>query len=43
MLNKWSKLNGNENNVLLEAHLVLAEIAWFMQLQEQGGPLWGHS
>jgi hypothetical protein len=44
MLSTRSKLNGNETDVMLEAHLISAEIACFMQLQEQGGgPLWGHS
>jgi hypothetical protein len=43
MLSTRSKLNGNETDVMLEVHLIPAETACFMQLQEQRGPLWGHS
>jgi hypothetical protein len=35
--------NGREISVMPEAHLISAGIAWFMELQEQGGPLCGHS
>jgi hypothetical protein len=36
-------LNGRKISVMPEAHLAFAVIAWFIELQEQGGPLCGHS
>jgi hypothetical protein len=43
MLSMRSKQNSREISVMPEAHLASAGIVWFMKLQEQGGPLCGHS
>jgi hypothetical protein len=43
MLSTRPKQNGREISVMPEAHFVSAGIAWFMELQEQGEPLCGHS